>query len=489
MSLPLILVHDVDTFRENLGLDLSNCGFSVRACGSASGFLSALEAGPATVVVLVSTPPRVTALTGQLRRLAQGSLLVALFDDTDPTLRVRVLQAGADACHPVDLTAPELAVALLGWALRQGRGGSAPLASAGEVSGAARSGSGVAAVAAADRQVPLPATLAGLAHDQPRGQMHGQSCNQPHGSGHDAAHRHHQRCPPLHQRLHSPPHAHARQSMHSLQRLQQRAQRQMRPPDPLKELQRLPPMDEPPAGGREPAWCLQEHGRVLVGPLGQSLSLTASESLFLSRLMASNGRLVRRDAGGAEAGGQSGVAHDAATSGAATARGGVTGAAMARLAVPGEAAQGSDDAGNRSRGSDNLLSGNLTSVNLTSGNLGSGNLGSGDLGSGDLDSGNLDSGNLGKDARGPDVRGDGAGATGPNYHGTGSDVQAHGVGAFRASSACATEGSARPGPSRSLDVLVSRLRRKAQKRGVDLPLLAVRGWGYLFLDRLDRAPD
>ncbi|MBV7482880.1 winged helix-turn-helix domain-containing protein [Bordetella sp. BOR01] len=35
--------------------------------------------------------------------------------------------------------------------------------------------------------------------------------------------------------------------------------------------------------------------------------------------------------------------------------------------------------------------------------------------------------------------------------------------------------------TRSVDVLVSRLRSKAQRLGVELPLLAVRQWGYIFL--------
>jgi DNA-binding response OmpR family regulator len=36
-------------------------------------------------------------------------------------------------------------------------------------------------------------------------------------------------------------------------------------------------------------------------------------------------------------------------------------------------------------------------------------------------------------------------------------------------------------PARHVDVLVSRLRRKAQRLGLKLPLLAVRGWGYIML--------
>ncbi|MCD0504449.1 response regulator transcription factor [Bordetella petrii] len=41
--------------------------------------------------------------------------------------------------------------------------------------------------------------------------------------------------------------------------------------------------------------------------------------------------------------------------------------------------------------------------------------------------------------------------------------------------------SAQSGPLRRVDVMVSRLRAKAQRLGVDLPLLAVRQWGYIFL--------
>lgn len=49
-------------------------------------------------------------------------------------------------------------------------------------------------------------------------------------------------------------------------------------------------------------------------------------------------------------------------------------------------------------------------------------------------------------------------------------------------------GPTRPGNAqdpRSVDVLVSRLRRKARHAGIELPLLAVRGCGYLFVESLD----
>ncbi|GAB1577242.1 response regulator transcription factor [Bordetella petrii] len=46
----------------------------------------------------------------------------------------------------------------------------------------------------------------------------------------------------------------------------------------------------------------------------------------------------------------------------------------------------------------------------------------------------------------------------------------------------AANGAAHIGQSpRSVDVMVSRLRAKAQRLGVELPLLAVRQWGYMFL--------
>lgn len=38
-----------------------------------------------------------------------------------------------------------------------------------------------------------------------------------------------------------------------------------------------------------------------------------------------------------------------------------------------------------------------------------------------------------------------------------------------------------PEGARSVDVLVSRLRSKARRFDIDLPVLAVRGWGYIFL--------
>lgn len=49
--------------------------------------------------------------------------------------------------------------------------------------------------------------------------------------------------------------------------------------------------------------------------------------------------------------------------------------------------------------------------------------------------------------------------------------------------------SARRQSSRSVDVLVSRLRAKAQRLGVQLPLLAVRQWGYILLADGGAAPD
>ena len=44
--------------------------------------------------------------------------------------------------------------------------------------------------------------------------------------------------------------------------------------------------------------------------------------------------------------------------------------------------------------------------------------------------------------------------------------------------------------ARRVDVVVSRLRNKARRFNIDLPLLAVRGWGYILLPRLPTArPD
>lgn len=53
--------------------------------------------------------------------------------------------------------------------------------------------------------------------------------------------------------------------------------------------------------------------------------------------------------------------------------------------------------------------------------------------------------------------------------------------------ASAARGARPPQTPRNVDVLVSRLRRKAREGGMDLPLRAVRGCGYLFLDGLDAA--
>ncbi len=44
-------------------------------------------------------------------------------------------------------------------------------------------------------------------------------------------------------------------------------------------------------------------------------------------------------------------------------------------------------------------------------------------------------------------------------------------------------GSARASGSRSIDVIVSRLRRKAELAGVILPIRTVYGSGYLFADQ------
>jgi two-component system OmpR family response regulator len=43
-------------------------------------------------------------------------------------------------------------------------------------------------------------------------------------------------------------------------------------------------------------------------------------------------------------------------------------------------------------------------------------------------------------------------------------------------------------PPRSLDVLISRLRRKAEKQGMYLPVLAVRRWGYTFMGQEPERP-
>jgi len=54
-------------------------------------------------------------------------------------------------------------------------------------------------------------------------------------------------------------------------------------------------------------------------------------------------------------------------------------------------------------------------------------------------------------------------------------------------SSVSAAGSRRRHSARSVDVMVSRLRAKAERLGVGLPLLAVRQWGYIFL--ADAMPD
>ncbi|AZY47924.1 DNA-binding response regulator [Bordetella avium] len=63
------------------------------------------------------------------------------------------------------------------------------------------------------------------------------------------------------------------------------------------------------------------------------------------------------------------------------------------------------------------------------------------------------------------------------------------AGLFSSPGCCVRRGeNARGIQSRRLDVMVSRLRSKAREAGVDLPLRAVRHWGYIFLSELTERP-
>ncbi|AHV92483.1 response regulator transcription factor [Bordetella holmesii] len=60
---------------------------------------------------------------------------------------------------------------------------------------------------------------------------------------------------------------------------------------------------------------------------------------------------------------------------------------------------------------------------------------------------------------------------------------------FSSPGCCVRRGANAQGmQSRHMDVLVSRLRSKARRAGVDLPLHAVRHWGYIFLAELTEHP-
>jgi len=63
----------------------------------------------------------------------------------------------------------------------------------------------------------------------------------------------------------------------------------------------------------------------------------------------------------------------------------------------------------------------------------------------------------------------------------GAPVSSEVLPSWTANSSHAASYDAAAGLSRNVDVMVSRLRAKAQRMGINLPLLSVRRWGYLFI--------
>jgi DNA-binding response OmpR family regulator len=127
----LIVMQGTSAPRDTLICELAAHAFAVRSCGSMPGFRHLYRTSPAALVVLVGPVDFLTANVIAVRELAPGAALIALGADDGAAWRMRVMRAGADACHAAAIDIRELTAILNAWRRRSVPPGSVPAVPAG----------------------------------------------------------------------------------------------------------------------------------------------------------------------------------------------------------------------------------------------------------------------------------------------------------------------------------------------------------------------
>jgi DNA-binding response OmpR family regulator len=114
----LIVMQGTSAPRDTLICELAAHAFAVRSCGSMPGFRHLYRAAPAPLVVLVGPVDFLATNVIGVRELAPAAALIALGADDGAAWRMRVMRAGADACHAATIDIRELTAILNAWRRR-----------------------------------------------------------------------------------------------------------------------------------------------------------------------------------------------------------------------------------------------------------------------------------------------------------------------------------------------------------------------------------
>ncbi|WP_157664900.1 hypothetical protein [Bordetella genomosp. 9] len=115
----VIVLQDARAGRDNLVQELARRDYAVRSCGSLAGFFHLYAQQPSVFVLLLGQLDDLARNADGVRSVAPAAVIIALgtppHGDADAYWRVRVMAAGADACHPLGIDSVELAAILASW--------------------------------------------------------------------------------------------------------------------------------------------------------------------------------------------------------------------------------------------------------------------------------------------------------------------------------------------------------------------------------------
>ena len=108
------------SFRERLSEELTQNNFVVRGCTSVSEFAQLYAHRPVPVVIIVGVPHMLSVYATRVREKAALSAVVALGFGVNSGWRLRIMAAGADACHAIYTDIRELTAIFAAWGRHAG---------------------------------------------------------------------------------------------------------------------------------------------------------------------------------------------------------------------------------------------------------------------------------------------------------------------------------------------------------------------------------
>lgn len=114
----VIVMQGAVALRDTLICELASHGFAVRSCGSLTGFRHLYRACPAGLIVLAGPVDFLEANVAAVHAEVPDATVIALGAEQNDAWRMRIMRAGADACHAAFIDIGELTAILNAWKRR-----------------------------------------------------------------------------------------------------------------------------------------------------------------------------------------------------------------------------------------------------------------------------------------------------------------------------------------------------------------------------------